>query len=74
MIKSCIAELRQLLRWWSDETMRHLFFTQTSDAMYQDVCGWLVANVGQWGEQIGELTPAELRMFLTFVLYAETDK
>lgn len=74
MTKSGIAELRRLLRTRNDCLLRHRFFTEATRGMYQDTCNWLVADTGFWGEQIVELSHSELRQFLTFVLYAETDK
>jgi hypothetical protein len=74
MTQSGIAELRRLLRKRDNDVLRAEFFCHTRQPTYQDICNWLVASVGSWGEQANHLTPAELRMFLTFVLYAETDK
>ena len=77
MTESGIAELRRLLHTrstWHERTLRKRFFIESELGMYQDACNWLADNSGLWGEQIGELTPPELRMFLQLVLYAETDK
>jgi hypothetical protein len=77
MTESGMAELRRLLHTRStlhERTLRKRFFGESERGMYQDACNWLAANSGFWGEQIGDLTPSELRQFLEFVLYAETDK
>ena len=79
MTESGIAELRKLLRLWGlwaqrDEWYARRQFFLMRQPTHQDICGWLVASVGKWGEQINTLTPAELRQLLEFVLYAETDK
>jgi len=74
MTKSGIAELRRLLRTRSDAVIKTRWFESpiwggVSEALYVRC----LKHKGP-GQTYWSLTPAELRMFLTFVLYAETDK
>ncbi len=63
MTESGIAELRRLLRG------KHVLYRRLMDACVR----WEIYEYCPT-EHMYNLTPAELRMFLTFVLYAETDK
>jgi hypothetical protein len=73
MTESGIAELRRLLRTRDDSAMRDEFISPagTSFGTFIACCEWKLPTKAQ---VLADLTPAELRMFLTFVLYAETDK
>ncbi len=75
MTKSGIAELRRLLRTQDDGRMSRTFFGPwpqgTSFETFIACHAWTQATPE---EVLLDLKPAELRMFLQLVLYAETDK
>ena len=72
MTESGIAELRRLLRNDDDDIPRKLLHSSFTRSTFCAICGWK-ENPRSEGLML-LLEPAELRQFLTFVLYAETDK
>lgn len=69
MNKSGIAELRRLLRTRDDDKLRRKFLSPrgTSFETFCECHDWTQFTEV---EVLAGLTPSELRMFLTFVLYA----
>ena len=72
MTKSGIAELRRLLQQPDDRLADGLVSYQFSEDTFNRICTWKETPYSE-GAML-YLRPDELRMFLTFVLYAETDK
>ncbi len=72
MTKSGIAELRRLLTLPDNDLAGGLLDNAFSPATFNSICNWKENPYSEGS--ILALHPAELRMFLTFVLYAETDK
>lgn len=72
MTKSGIAELRRLLRNRDSKLADALFDASLSEDTFNSICRWKENPYSEGA--LAYLPPAELRMFLQLVLYAETDK